>query len=187
MADKKPNLHKTLLILILVFTPPFWLLFTDEGMRVSDTALLWLMDEDEIKLNVREIDSSFTREDIQRVFSENEWACGEKQTHFGDNICAARIGTFNGYPARLLTLYFRDRYISAFKLIYRDPYHEQLIGYFIQQIGQPGNVAAAIAEGPEADNVLEWDLGKGVLLMSKQLGEGVEPSVLWLAAKPQQP
>ena len=40
MAEKKPNLHKTLLILILVFIPPYWLIFTDEGMRMSDTALL---------------------------------------------------------------------------------------------------------------------------------------------------
>ena len=43
MAEKKPNLHKTLLILIAVFLPPFWLIFTDEGSRVSDTTLLWLL------------------------------------------------------------------------------------------------------------------------------------------------
>ena len=59
MAEKKPKLHKTLLVLVMVFTPAFWLLLTDDGMRVSDTALLWLMGEDEIKLNVREIDAGF--------------------------------------------------------------------------------------------------------------------------------
>ena len=57
MAEKKPNIHKTLLVLVMVFTPAFWLLLTDDGRRVSDTALLWLMGEDEIKLNVREMDS----------------------------------------------------------------------------------------------------------------------------------
>lgn len=184
MADKKPNIHKTLLILLLVFIPPFWLLFTDEGMRVSDTALLWLIGEDEIKFNIAELDNQFTRQDIQTVFSENEWRCGEKRTAFGDNLCATRVGTFNGYPARLLTLYFRDDNITAFKLIYRDQYHKQFIGYFIEQFGQPDNVADAVAEGPGADTVLEWDLDKGVLVMSKDLGEAVEPSVVWLAAKP---
>ena len=187
MAEKKPNLHKTLLVLVLVFTPAFWLLLTDDGMRVSDTALLWLMGHDEIKLNVQEIDAGFTREDIQTVFHENEWVCGEKETQFGNNVCAAKVGTFNGFPSRLLTVFFRDQYISAFKLIYRDSYHDQIIGYFIQQLGQPANVAQALAEGPDAANVLEWDLGKGVLLMSKQLGEGVEPAVLWLAAGPDSP
>ena len=187
MADKKPNLHKTLLILLLVFIPPYWLIFTDEGMRVSDTALLWLMGEDEIKLNVAELNSGFTRQDIQTVFSDNEWVCGEKQTSFGDNVCATKIGAFNGYPARLLTLYFRGDNISAFKLIYRDQYHKQLIGHFIDQLGQPGNVADAIADGPATDIALEWDLNKGVLVMNKELGENVEPSVLWLAARPDTP
>ena len=31
MAEKKPKLHKTLLVLVMVFTPAFWLLLTDDG------------------------------------------------------------------------------------------------------------------------------------------------------------
>ena len=187
MADKKPNLHKTLLILLLVFIPPFWLIFTDEGMRTSDTALLWLLGEDEIKFNVAELNSGFTRQDIQTVFSENEWVCGDKDTPFGNNLCATKIGTFNGYPSRLLTIFFRDDNISAFKLIYRDQYHKQFIGHFIRQLGQPSNVEAALVENPSAADVLEWNLNGGVLLMSKELGKNDEPSVLWLAARPDTP
>jgi hypothetical protein len=184
MAKKKPSIHKTLLILILVFLPPYWLIFTDDGTRLTDTALLWLLGEDEIKFNVRELDSSFTREDIQKVFSDNEWHCGEKETPFGNSLCAAQIGAFNGYPSRLLTLYFRDDNISAFKLIYHEPYHDQLMGFFIEQFGQPDNVAEVIAAGPGAGDVLEWKLDHGVLLMPRALGEKDEPSLLWLAAGP---
>ena len=188
MAEKKPpSLQKTLLILVLVLTPPFWLLFTDDGMRVSDNALLWLLGEDEIKFNIAELDRSYTRQDIQSVFSDNEWHCGDRDTPFGNGICAAEIGTFNGYPSRLLTIYFSDDNISAFKLIYRKLYHEQYIGYFIQQFGQPDNVEAAVATGPNAEDVLEWDLNDGVLLISKELDEDVEPSFMWLAAKPTRP
>ena len=187
MAEKKPSIHKTLLILLVVFIPPFWLLFTDDGMRTSDTALLWLLGEDEIKLNFAELDTGFTREDIQTVFSENDWRCGDKDTPLGNHVCAAKIGTFNGYPASLLTFFFRDQHVSAFKLIYRDQYHQQFIGHFIQQFGQPDNVEQAVAEGPNADTVLEWRLDKGVLVMSKEMGEGVEPSFMWLAAKPVAP
>ena len=118
------------------------------------------------------------------MFSENEWHCGEKNTPFGNNLCAAQIGTFNGYPSRMLTIYFRDDHISAFKLIYRDQYHERLIGYFIEQLGQPSNVEDVISASPDAKNVLEWDLNHGVLLMTKELGKTDEPSLLWLAAKP---
>lgn len=184
MAEKKPSIHKTLFFLILVFVPPYWLIFTEEGSRMSDTALLWLLGEDEIKFNVRELSSAFTREDIKRVFSDNEWQCGQQATPFGNNLCAAQIGTFNGYPSRILTLYFNDDNISAFKLVYRDQYHKQLLGYFIKQLGQPGNVEKAVSDGPDAASVLEWDLNQGVLLMKKELGKTDEPSVVWLASKP---
>lgn len=184
MAEKKPNIHKTLFILILVFLPPYWLIFTDEGSRMSDTALLWLLGEDEIKFNVRELHSGFTRADIKTVFSENTWQCGAQQTPFGNNLCATQIGTFNGFPSRVLTLYFVDENISAFKLIYRDQYHEQLMGHFIAQLGQPSNVEQAVSEGPDAASVLEWDLNKGVLLMKKTLAKSDEPSLVWLAGRP---
>ena len=185
MEEKKPNIHKTLFFLILVFVPPYWLIFTDEGSRMSDTALLWLLGEDEIKFNVKELKSSFTRQDIQTVFSDNEWQCGAQETAFGNNLCAAQIGTFNGFPSRVLTLYFRDDNISAMKLVYRDQYHQQLMGHFIQQLGQPGNLEAVLNAGPDVDNILEWDLEQGVVVMKKVLGKTDEPSVFWLARKSQ--
>lgn len=186
MAEKKPSIHKTLFFLILVLVPPYWLLFTDEGGRLSDTALLWLLGETEIKLNVRELNSGFTREQVLQVFSDADWQCGDGDTPFGNSLCAAQIGTFNGFPSRVLTMYFRDQQIGAFKLIYRDPYHKQLLGHFIQQLGQPDNVAAAISGGPDAANVLEWDLGQGLLIMKKELARTDEPSVLWVASRPKE-
>jgi hypothetical protein len=186
MTEKTPNLHKTLLILILVFIPPYWLLFTDEGSRVSDTALLWLLGEPDIKVSITDLDSGFTQHDIKTVYSENEWICGEKPTPFGDAVCATEIGTFNGFPSRLLTFFFQRGQVSAMKLIYRDQYHEQVMGFYIGELGQPTNVAAALADGPQAASVLEWDLGKGVMLMKKTLEKLDEPSLLWLASKPRE-
>lgn len=184
MTEKKSSIHKTLLILILVLVPPYWLLFTDEGGRVSDTALLWLLGEPDIKVSIRDLDGAYTQQDIKTVYSDNEWVCGEKSTPFGDSVCATEVGTFNGYPSRLLTFFFRNDRVTAMKLIYRTQYHKQLIGFYIGELGQPDNVASAIAEGPQADNVLEWDLGKGMMLMKKELDKVDEPSLLWLAGKP---
>ncbi|MDJ0739485.1 MAG: hypothetical protein QNJ91_07195 [Gammaproteobacteria bacterium] len=187
MAEKKPNIHKTILILLVVFIPPFWLLFTDEGARVSDTALLWLLGEDEIRISLKDLDDRFSEQDIRTVYSDTEWQCGTQRTAFGDALCAAQIGTFNGFPARVATFFFRDGRVSAFKLIYRDPYHRQIMGYYIGELGQPNNVEAALADGPDAANVLEWDLGTGVILMKKELGNSDEPALFWLASRPDRP
>ena len=121
------------------------------------------------------LDRRYTQEEIQTVYGENEWQCGSQRTAFGDSLCVAKIGTFNGFPARLVTFYFRDDNVSALKLIYRDQYHKQITGYVIGEFGQPTNVESAIAAGPDADSVLEWDVGKGVLLIKKELGKTDEP------------
>ena len=176
-------MNKTLLILLLVFLPPFWLLFTDEGARVSDTALLWLLGEEEIKVSIQDLDNDFSRQDIEQVYSENTWHCGAKDTAFGDSVCATEIGTFNGFPSHLLTFYFRDGRVSAMKLNYRDQYHRQILGHYIGELGQPSNVAEAIAEGPEAEDVLQWQLPQGTLVLKKELADADEPALLWLAAR----
>jgi hypothetical protein len=181
MAEKKPNLHKTLLILLLVLTPPFWLLFTDEGARVSDTALLWMLGKQDIKIHLAELDSSFTAQDIRTVYAENEWQCGNSTTQFGNMLCTAQIGTFNGFPSHLATFYFRADRVTALKVIYRETYHDQMLGFLIGEFGQPDNVEAALAEGPDADQVLEWTLDRGIILLKKSLGQNDEPSMLWLS------
>jgi hypothetical protein len=182
MTQKKlSGLHKSLLILMVVLTPPFWLVFTDEGTRVSDTALLWLLGEEDARLDVTELDVRFTRDDIQQVYSQLDWQCGDQQTAFGQSLCAARIGTFNGFPSRTLTFFFADGRVSAAKVLYRERYHDQILGHYIGQLGQPDNVEAAIAEGPDADEVLVWTLDGGRLLMKKELVEDDESALVWLA------
>lgn len=184
MSKERKHLHKTLLILLVVFIPPYWLLFTDEGSRVSDTALLWLLGEEDIKISIQDLDSAYSAQDIRNVYPDNEWQCGAQKTAFGDSLCASQIGAFNGYPARVVTFFFINDRVSALKILYRDSYHKQIVGFYIGKLGQPGNVKAALSEGPDAANVLEWDLGHGVLLMKKELGKLDEPSLFWLAAKP---
>jgi hypothetical protein len=184
MADKKPSIHKTILILVLVFIPPFWLLFTDEGSRVSDTALLWLLGKDDIKISLTDLDTGFSTDDIRTVYSDIDWQCGGQRTQFGDSICVASIGTFNGLPSQAVSFYFRGDRLNAMQLIYRNAYHERILGHVIGKAGQPANVAQALADGPDADEVLQWDLDKGVLLLKKSLAPEDEPALLWLAQAP---
>lgn len=182
MAEKKPNIHKTILILIMVFLPPFFLIFTDEGTRLSDTALLWLLGKAEVRVNIEELDDRFTREDVITLYSDVEWHCGEQRTPLGDELCSGAIGTFNGYPAQVLNLYFRGGHLSGMKLIYRDQYHGRMQGYLIGQLGQPDNVEEAVREGPDAAEVIEWRLPGGMLVMKKELDRDDEPSLVWFAA-----
>lgn len=181
---KRRKLHKTLLILFMVLVPPYFLVFTDEGTRISDNVVLWLFGEESAKLNLKEIDHGYSREQILAVFPDLKWQCQEKSSSFGNGLCVAAIGSFNDYPSRLLTVFFADDQTNAVKIIYRPRYHAQITGHLIEQFGQPDNVADALSDSPDAASVLEWDTGKGVVLLKKDLGDTDEPALLWLARTP---
>jgi hypothetical protein len=179
MQGKK--LHKTLLILALVIVPPYFLIFTDEGARISDNVILWLFGERSIKLNLKELDAAYRAEEIRVAFPDLAWECRDEDTAFGDRVCTAPVGAVNDYPSRHLTAFFAGDRISALKIVYRERYHDQWLGHLIEQLGQPRNVEEAIREAPDAATVLEWDTGKGMVVLKKDLRPGDEPAMFWLA------
>jgi hypothetical protein len=178
---KKRKTHKTILILLLVLIPPYFLMFTDEGMRVSDNVMLWFFGEESVKLNLKELDHGYTREQVLDIFPDLKWQCVDEQTSFGNSLCSTPVASFNDYPAHRLTFFFGDDNVSAVKILYRQRYHDQVTGHLIEQFGQPDNVADAIKDSPDAAPVLEWDTGKGVVVQKKELAETDEPAVFWLA------
>lgn len=178
---ERKKLHKTLLILALVIVPPYFLIFTDEGARISDNVILWLFGEESIKLDLSALETTYRSEEIRQVFPELQWDCRVEQHALGNSVCRAPVGAFNDYPARQITAFFVDDRISALKILYREQYHGQLLGHLIQQLGQPQNVEEAIKDTPDAAPVLEWDTGKGLVVLKKNLHPGDEPALFWLA------
>ena len=72
----KKKLHKTLLALLIVFVPPYFLLFTEEGNRVSDNAVLWLFDREEFRLDLNQASNTFTEDELKKVYVKIDWKCG---------------------------------------------------------------------------------------------------------------
>jgi len=176
---ERKNLHKTILALIVVITPMFFLMFTDDGKRLTDNTILWVLGDEPVSLNIKALDSGYSRDDLFKVFPELQWQCRDETSSFGNQVCAAPIGSFNDYPAHRLIAYFADDRTNALKVDYREAYHEQLLGYLIMQLGQPRNAAAAA--DAEDSTVLEWETDTGLLLLKQELGDKDEPALLWLA------
>jgi len=175
----KKKLHTTLLALLLVFIPPYFLVFTEEGNRISDNAVLWLFGQEQLQLNLKEADSSFDESDIRQVFADLEWQCGSVQSDFGETACNAAIASFNDLPARHVTMYFVAGRLHAIHLRYRERYHDALLSQLITTLGQPRNTAGAT---PDADTVLQWHTGKGLVVLKKTIRESDEAALLWLGS-----
>ncbi len=179
----KKKLHKTILTLAMVLIPPYFLMFTDEGMRVTDNVVLWVMGGDSIEFNMKEADAAFTSKEIIKIFPDLPWECNSQKSSFGTHTCTTPIASYNEYPAERFSSFFVNDHLNAVKVVYRPQYHAQILGTLIKELGQPRNVAEAIRDTPDAAQVLEWDTGKGLVILKKELNTNDEPAMLWLASR----
>ena len=178
---KRNRLHITILALLIVATPIAFLMFTEEGKRLTDNVILALLGRESVAVNLGALDASYGKDEIMKVFEDLEWQCRDQPSDFGDEACSAAIASFNDYPAQQLGAYFRDSHVTAVKITYQAHYHGQLLGHLVQQLGQPRNATAAAGETPDPSFVVEWDTGKGLVLMKQRLATGDEPAIVWLA------
>ncbi|MEJ2454570.1 MAG: hypothetical protein P8103_10480 [Candidatus Thiodiazotropha sp.] len=172
-------LYKRLMAFIIVIVPIYWLVFTEDGQRRTDSVVLFLWGEDEIKFNLDALDDRFTEDELREVFPDIDWKCQDTDTDFGNRLCATKIGIYNGIPAHFIAIYFRDKWINGVRIGYRRRYHDQLIQQLLQQMGQPVKENADTASG-DSETILRWDTSRGNVLLKQVLKKGEEPALLWL-------
>jgi hypothetical protein len=180
MKYKLNPLYKRLLALVVVIGPIFWLVFTEDGQRRTDSVVLFLWGEDEINLNLEALDDQFTEAQLKEVFADIEWKCDAEVSSFGNRLCASHIGIFNSIPARYITVFFHDQWVNGVKVVYRRIYHDQVIQQLFQQMGNPITENTSGAEVPGADAILRWNTGKGNVILKHKLGDEEEPALIWL-------
>lgn len=173
------TLHKRIFLVAIVVLPMYWLLFTEDGKRRSDTLILWMMGGDPIDINFRALDNKYSQDDWKKVYSDIDWQCRTQQTAFGESMCFSEISSYNGLPARYLSVFFDNSHTSAVKLVYRNQYHQQLGQDLQQQLGLPLHKTGKTAD----DDVLQWQTDHGMILIRKSLKPDEEATLIWLAQK----
>ena len=178
------KLYKTLIIIAIVVAPIYWLMITEDGKRRTDTLVLWITGGDPININFKALDSQYSIQDWKKVYEDIDWQCKEQASTWGDEICYSEISSYNGIPARYVTIFFAKGFSSALKLVYRNLYHAQLGQELQKQLGKPERVNAGPGDAPDSNSILKWQTDHGVLLLKQELGSGEEEaSLLWLPRK----
>jgi hypothetical protein len=180
MSYRVPLIYKNLLILCVVFGPVFWLMFTEDGQRRTDTMVLWLFGEEEISMDLEALSNQYTEQEMAQVYAALNWHCRDLEGIYGDRHCVARIGIFNLIPARYLTAFYRDDGLTAMKLHYRANNHGQLQSQLRYQLGDPDKSAQAAAG--DQGQVLQWRTHHGMVLLKKELVGEEEPALFWLSS-----
>ncbi len=180
MTPRLHPLYKKSLLLTIVLGPIIWLVFTADGQRRTDLALLYLFGKGELNLAMERLHGEMTEARFRALFPDLGLICDEGANPFGDRLCTAEIGAFNAIPARAFTLFLRGDRLSAAKLTYRRAYHATLKQQLAGRLGRPDQRSLSgpvFVEGP-----LAWKVGKGLLLLSSKEPEtDADAALMWLS------
>ncbi|WP_373507885.1 hypothetical protein [Thiocapsa sp.] len=179
---KLPPLYKTLLVLALVFGPFFWLAFTEDGQRRTDLALMFLLGKPELNAAVDAFTSALSEAQIRETFPKLAFQCADGTNPFGDRLCAAEIGAFNGIPASSVTLFLVDEGLRAVKVSYRRIYHPWIRDWVEGRVRDSGDLAASDGIAETGDGVATWTVPDGLLIMRDgELAREDDPALFWLS------
>jgi hypothetical protein len=174
------KLYKTLIFIGIVVGPIYWLMFTDDGKRRTDTMVLWLAGGTSIDLNFKVLDDHYQPDDWKHVYPRVEWHCKDTRSSLGSHLCHAEIASYNGIPSKYLSVFFDQERTSAVKLVYRDQYHNEIGRDLIEQLGKPDVSGVADGNSRSDANILQWQTQNGLVLLKKTLERGEEATLMWI-------
>ncbi|WPL15192.1 hypothetical protein Thiowin_00072 [Thiorhodovibrio winogradskyi] len=177
MTLKLPRSYKLLLSLALVIGPITWLMFTEDGKRRSDLFLLHILGNPSFNIAYDKLSPAVTEAVIRAQFPKVDFQCQAVETPIGDRLCAAKIASFNGLPARSTQLYFAGEQLRMLQLGFRRVYHEMLERSLREGLGKP------LEESTARQPVLVWttDLGGQVMLPADRPEAREDAALIWLA------
>lgn len=167
-----------LLLIMLILAPLAWLTLSDDGRRHTGLFILKLKGEPAITLDVTALDSSLTEQRLQSLLPEAAFSCEPQQSPFGNRVCVATIGGFNGILAHYISFFYADQRLQAMKLVHRGHHQKFMLSQLAARLGEPNEVRWQLEGG---ETVLwSWPTGSGDLLLQKSGPEETQPSLLWL-------
>lgn len=178
-----PRLYKTLIALAAVLGPIYWLMLTEDGQRRTDLALMWILGRPSFNAALESFTDRLTEERLRESFPAIDFQCSDGASPFGDRLCGARIGSFNQYPARGLSLFFNGGRLSAVKVLYPPAYHARIRAWVERRVAGLAQRAAGRSPLPVVEGgVSAWRVSDGVLMLKEgELGRGDEPALVWLS------
>lgn len=172
---------KTAMALCLVVGPIYWLMFTNDGQRRSDTVMLWLSGADSVDLDLQRLNPGYGLEQLRQVYPKLDWQCREQTTADTGRgrACSSPLGSYNSIPAYRIAFHFDDDQLARLRIDYRRRYHQALLTQLRRQLGKP--VTPASGAGGRAAEVIEWRLAHGLVVLKRELRDQDEPALFWLA------
>ncbi len=177
------NKHfKAFLITIILAAPAFWMVFVTDGQRFADITILKIKGGDVMDIHLKALSSFITEDDLKKQLPDVSFNCAAQPNPFGDYICQATIASFNGVPGRYGIYYFKQKYLSAFKLGYQGRYHQVMLDYIRGELGNADKEPNETI--PTSMDVYHWRVNNGQLVALKENAiKNQEPAIIWTTVR----
>lgn len=173
---------KTLMLSVIVIGPIFWLMFTADGQRRIDAAMLYLFAGEDMLLDLKGLNSRLSEAELNQVYPKLDWQCRQQAGEWGDRVCSAAVSLWNDMPARQVSFHFKQGGLNAMQLDYRPRYHGEIIKQLQQQLGRPSKGSDGGAQG-----VIQWLLPAGIVVIKAELGPADQAALIWVPPPPVPP
>ena len=173
---------KTLMVIVIVIGPIFWLMFTADGQRRIDAVMLHLFGGDTMLLDINGLNSRLSEAELQKVYPTLDWQCRQQSGEWGDRACSAAVSLWNDMPARRVNFHFKAGRLNAMQMDYRARYHGEVIKQLRHQLGRPSKGSDGGAQG-----VLQWLLPGGIVVIKAELGSADQAALICVPPPPFQP
>lgn len=170
-----PKTYKLILAICVVAGPFIWLVLTEDGKRRSDLFLLHLLGHQPFNLAVANLRPGLEESALLSQFSRIDFSCDQAAHALGTRRCSAKIGSFNGIPARSAELFWGDGGLQAVRIDYRGRWHAVLLEELENRHGK------ARRDSTDSGIVLAWRLDHGMLLVPETLVDDGSAAVMWIA------
>lgn len=175
----RKTLLKRLLILTLFILPIAWLAISDTGQRYTGLFLLKLKGDPSFDIDFATLTRDYSEKQMRSDNDSAEFDCQAVNSEFGNRSCVARISSFNGNLAHLVTYIYSPRGLQSVKIYHRGYFAEHLFGQLVEALGNPEQVTISGEKGPTV--LLRWRAGSGDLMLRKSGPEPEQPpTLIWV-------
>jgi hypothetical protein len=126
--------------------------------------------------------SGLTETQVRETFPKLAFRCVDGANPFGNRLCAAEIGAFNGMPTSSVTLFLVGEGLRAVKVSYRRAYHQWFRDWVEGRIAALDDGEMSKAAPEIQDGVAAWTVPDGLLILRDgPLEKNDDPALLWLS------
>ena len=176
LGSGKTEFKKAILLVFLLLVALYFL-YPGTNYTIKNRFLAAIKVWHSASVNIDELSSSLSENDIVSKYSELDLDCGHETSSLGTRSCFTHIKSLNGADAWLLVFFFRKNKLHQVKMDFPASGHDEILVLLESQYGKPSK----LENSKQAIPLIKWKFRGGILTTNSSAYAGRTTQVLWIS------